>query len=329
MLERLIVIFIVRTKRDGGGQNQFNDSNRTCANLHEEQERELSPEIEEERHVERPPHAEPAIHHIHPEMVKFVATGALLPNTQAYQPAFQSLRSTSAAAFLDVTEFPSDLLVSADYAQTVIITIETDFRDLYQRPVHFVLTSVCDSTSTSPVVEHIMIISSYEAEHLQAAIRHSKYVTLHIYAPRPHQGFHALDGLGLYTIPKRPWTLSIPPRFTIQLNLFAGQLYFDSFSEYTGVCEFLGLALEPPKDGHVIDFDGFLSGTSKPSESAFIHSPVQFLKNLMTKIRRNCQEIEHTHVGKVLSGKLLTLADFGDDRKVVERTPEDESESSD
>ena len=199
----------------------------------------------------------------------------------------------------------------------------------YQRPVHFVLTSVRDPTFTSPVVEHIMIISSYEAEHLQAAIRHSKYVTLHIYAPRLHQGFHALDGLGLYTIPKRPRTLSIPPRFTIQLNLFAGQLYFDSFSEYTGVCEFLGLALEPPKDGHVIEFDGFNSGTSNPSESAFIHSPVQFLKNLMTKIRRNCQEIEHTHIGKVLGGRLLTLADFGDDRKVVERTPEDESESDD
>ena len=308
---------------------EFNDSNRTCANLHEEQERELSPEIEEERHVERPPHAEPAIHHIHPEMLKFVATGALVPNTQAYQPAFQSLRSTSAAAFLDIAEFPSDLLVSADYAQTIIITIETDFRDLYQRPVHFVLTSVRDPTITSPVVEHIIIISSYEAEHLQAAIRHSKYVTLHIYAPRPHQGFHALDGLGLCTIPKRPWTLSIPPRFTIQLNLFAGQLYFDSFSEYTGVCKFLGLALEPPKDGHVIEFDGFLYGTSNPTMSAFIHSPVQFLKSLMTKIRRNCQEIEHTHIGKVLGGRLLTLADFGDDRKVVERTPEDESESGD
>lgn len=284
------------------------------AKLQEEQERELSPEIEQERQVQRPAPAQPAQHHVHSHLIKFVATGTLINGSEAYKPAFETLRSTSAATHLDVSQFGADLLVTADFARTVQISQTSDILDAYQRPVQWILTNTARSCSSN-TIEHMMIISPHEAQELLADIRKSKTVALHLYAPRPNLGFRALDGLDLYTVPGLSGTASPPRRLVLQLNLFAGQLYLSSFVEYVEICEFLGLAWDKTEEGCVVAPDGFIlqeSGVQGVCKSRFSNSPVRFLQVLMTKIRRNCEGIEKTHMGTILDGRLLRGANFGE-----------------
>jgi len=77
------------------------------------------------------------------------------------------------------------------------------------------------------------------------------------------------------------------------------------------MCQFLGIAWSNARDG--VAPDGFIlkniSGGQK-SRCTFTHSPVKFLKVLMTKIRRNCEGVDKTHMGKLLDGQILLPSDF-------------------
>ncbi|KXJ85271.1 hypothetical protein Micbo1qcDRAFT_180942 [Microdochium bolleyi] len=63
-------------------------------------------------------------------------------------------------------------------------------------------------------------------------------VTLHIYAPLRKGGFYSLDWLGQYTVPMLPMSalqpllLNIPVEVMLELDLFAGQQYFQIFAEF-------------------------------------------------------------------------------------------------
>jgi len=153
----------------------------------------------------------------------------------------------------------------------------------------------------------MIVISPFEAQGLLSGVRMYKKVTLHCYLPRPSLQFRALDSLNLFTEGRSFESFTVPQYLIIQLNLFAGQLYFSSFQEYTAMCDLLGLAWQPQEHGVEVASDGFIiSGNS----SFFTKSPVKFLYVLMTKIRRNCDSIEKTHMGKVLNGTLLEGTDF-------------------
>lgn len=97
----------------------------TCdaATLHEEQERELTPEIETEREQELPPPTVPAAHTLHPDIKRFVADGVILASSQAYVRAFALLKDTRAAEMFGTSNIPKSfmpgLLVSTDFARTV------------------------------------------------------------------------------------------------------------------------------------------------------------------------------------------------------------------
>ncbi|TVY87635.1 hypothetical protein LAWI1_G008611, partial [Lachnellula willkommii] len=291
---------------------EFKDLDLNSATLQEEQERELSPEIEQERQVEKPAPAEPADHHVHPDLTKFISTGIPISGSTAYTPAFESLRNTSAAAHIDVSQFPQDLLVTADFANTILVRGTSYISDAYQRPVQWVLTS----TGAKDTVKHMIIISPHEAQELLPFIKTSKSTTLHLYGPRQNLGFRSLDALDLYNVPAR--TLHLPRHLILQLNLFAGQLYLASFTEYKEVCNFLGLAWEKSSDTAP---DGFIvrnrnrtrSGlrSSSGCTSTFSDSPVMFMKVLTTKIRRHCEGVDKTHMGKILDSILLQPSDFG------------------
>lgn len=283
---------------------QFTGLDFTSATLQEEQERELSPEIEQERQVQRAAPAEPAKHSLHPDLVAFVATGILIGGSNAYKPAFQALHDTSAAAHLDVSQFPRDLYVTADFARTVKVSGNSYISDDFQRPVQWILTSRGNG-SRSNNVTHMMVISPYEAQELLKHIKNSKNVTMHLYAPRQNQGFSALDHLALYSVPARLEALIIPRDFVVQLNVFAGQLYLDSFEGYVELCNFL-------------DFGRDMNGNKKAG-CTFSDSPVKFFKVLMTKIRRNCEGVDKTHMGKILDGRLFLRSDFekSEDENIV------------
>ncbi|GJC90051.1 hypothetical protein ColLi_12889 [Colletotrichum liriopes] len=101
----------------------------------EEQGRELSPEVEQETEVQKPPPANPAVHSVHPDIRRFVSQGMLTTGSEAYMPAFVSLGDTSAAEHYDVERFPQGLLVTADLARTIIPFRKSYISDRFQRSV--------------------------------------------------------------------------------------------------------------------------------------------------------------------------------------------------
>ncbi|KAF2120460.1 hypothetical protein BDV96DRAFT_485186 [Lophiotrema nucula] len=286
----------------------FGSTTFTSATLQEEQERELSPEIEQERQVERPAPMEAEKHTIHLDVHTLIDNGHLTTDSEAFIPAFSSLQTTSAAQHFDVHQFPNDVLVTDDFARTVKqpsgVAGSKFVSDSYQRPVQWIVSV----PSSSGKIEKLVIISPFEANKLLPVVREKQTVTLHLYLPRPNIGHAPLDALDLYTVGKVFNTQSIPRSLTVNLNLFSGQLYLRSYAEYLELCQFLGLASHATKDGENVNADGFIEGSI--GLWGFKVSPVEFLRLLMMKIRRDCEGVEKTHVGKVLAGGLLEEVDF-------------------
>ncbi|KAI1363994.1 hypothetical protein F5Y08DRAFT_353840 [Xylaria arbuscula] len=291
---------------------QFNnlDSERLMVALEEEQERELAPEIQQEKQDERPPFAEAEKHEIHPDVLRFIETGKIVAGCKGYMPAFDSLQLISASSLFDAHQLNSPLLVSADFVRVVKPTTSIDTLDRYQRAIQWILTASEDPRGD---VRQMMIISPYEANELLSDIQKSTHVALHLYAAQPNLGYRPLDKLDLYTIPEANKDRAIPRRFITALNLFAGQLYVSSFDEYVDICEFLGLAWEPAKDGEVIGADGFIYSDHAGrvgGKSGLSASPVEFFKVFLTKVRRDCETIEKTHLGRILDNQLLSPNEF-------------------
>ncbi|KAH5731245.1 hypothetical protein HBI17_217790 [Parastagonospora nodorum] len=282
------------------------------ATLSEEQERELAPEIEEERQVERPARLEPQDHSVHPDLQYLAQTGYLRPNPRVFKPAFHALAITSAASLFALEQFPTDLLVTADFERTV--KVPNGFAghhfisDSYQRPVQFVL-SVRDIVTDA--IQKLVIISPIEANCLLGFIREYARVTLHIFAPRANASFDSLDKLELYNIGHAFTPGEVSRSLTVQLNLFAGSLYLRSFEEYTELCDFLGLLRCKPVKGQQVYADGYIDPPS--GHWGLRMSPVPFLRTLLMKIRREGEGVEKTHLGKILNGVRLEEADFGED----------------
>lgn len=295
---------------------EFEGLNHNTSSLQEEQERELSPEIEQERQRELAAPADPCEHTIHPELRQFAQTGVLPVVGKGFHWAFSVFSNTTAAAHFNLREWPTGLVVTQDFARTVMNIQHGSKKsgsgsmDDYQRSVQWLLSN----KSADGKVTHLAVLSPFEANALRSQIASSKNTVLHIYAPRQNVGFTPVDDLNLYCVPSSARPV-IPRRLTIELNLFAGQLYFNSFKEYTEVCDFLGLAWRAATDGMVVKSDGFIvrdDGKEGSSGAHFRQSPVSFLKVLFTKIRRNTEGVEKTDLGKVLNGAILTEEDFAE-----------------
>lgn len=302
--------------------SQFKHLQGSAAALQEEEERELSPEMEEEREDQRPPRADPAPHSLHEDIKTFVLSGTLSPNSTAYMPAFSTLANTAAGALFPVAELPTRLLVSADFATTIAANSPFAVLDAYQRPVQWILTS-----SSADMI----VISPFEAHELLPLIHHRRTshgggVALHVYAPRVNLEYRRLDTLDLYTVPAELKGRRVPLRLVTELNLFAGQLYFASYEQYVDACKFIGVSWEPRDDD---DDEDSSSGTNRKKEGegegggGAKVSPVAFFTELHTKIRRNCQTIDKTHMGKLLGFHLLAPSDFREEGMVEEDVGEE------
>ena len=282
--------------------SEFEALHMHSATLQEEQERELAPEVEQERQLERPGPAEAAVHHLHQDVTHFATTGELRISSSAFLPAFEALRSASVAKLSDVSEFSDDILVTKDFANTVDTRGVGYISDDYQQPVQWILTTTTPKQSN--LVQKLIIISSFEAQELLPVVKERKKVTLHIYAPRASRSYQSLDTLDLFTIGKAFDAQTIPRRLIMQLNLFAGQLYLNSFDDYKELCSFLNLTTGSASNDLEVAADGFV--LSNLDASRFKTSPVKFLRTLITKIRRNYDSIEKTDMGKILDGEFLT-----------------------
>ncbi|SMR57643.1 unnamed protein product [Zymoseptoria tritici ST99CH_3D1] len=294
-------------------QLQYNSST-----LQEEQERELSPEIEQEREIQRPHPADPALHEVHADIIAFARSGKYSTTSKKYMPAFQALRGTSAAKEFDIDRFGGKkVLASADFARTVKQPSQKKSlaSDAYQRPVQWIV-----SRHASGTIDMLLIISPVEACAVLDHVKNSKCTALHLYKPRCNMAYDPQDALDFYTTPSQVTPLALPRQLAVPLNLFAGQLYLSSYDDYLATCDFLGLSAEAAQDGWEIAGDGFILKDGegrRGGSSGLSKSPVEFMKVLMSKIRRNGEGISKTHMGRILDGQLLTREDFeGEDTDV-------------
>ncbi len=132
--------------------HDFGCFNVESAQLHEEQERQLSIEKEEERRIERPAPATPCNHFLHDELGRLVTASQIRASSSAFVPASQTLRQATAAKNFDVSQLAQDLLVTSDFSQTVNL-VNNSVSDSFVRPVQWLLTNAT----------HIVIISPFEA----------------------------------------------------------------------------------------------------------------------------------------------------------------------
>ncbi|EHK23059.1 uncharacterized protein TRIVIDRAFT_230731 [Trichoderma virens Gv29-8] len=284
------------------GNTQLNSSV-----LWEEQEREIAPEILQEREIERPRPVQPKEHTIHPKLIELVTSG-LFSQSAPFSPAFEALGRTRAAQLLDVSYFPDDVLVTQDFMSTVILEGNDDNDDFYQRSVQWVLSQTGPDNST---VQRLIVISPHEAQELKERIAESKHVHLHLYTPLPNLAYTSLESLKLYTVPALPENWHLPSRLRLLLNLFSGQLYITSQDDYHEACRLLNLSYGPTEDGVTVEPDGFIISQSGDTFTKFRKSPTMFLRTLLA-IRWNSEVNDKTHWGRILRGGLLKELDFAD-----------------
>ncbi|RTE68362.1 hypothetical protein BHE90_017259, partial [Fusarium euwallaceae] len=281
------------------------------SSLQEEQERELSPETEQESQVERPPPAQPARHSLHADVRMFVQSGVFTGST-AFQPAFATLRHTSAAKYFDVREFQKNVWVTQDFSRVVEESFSSsNYSDLFQRSVQWILTSKDEVLN-----RRLLVISPYEAQKLLPEIEKSQHVSLRLYSPWVNLGFDSLDHLNLYNVPQTQNCCAIPRSLITPLNIFSGQLYLSNYHDYIHLCDFLGLAWKAA-DGTVgFGPDGWIPPTLPTNtcvnRSGLSKSPVPCLKILFTNIRQGCQSIKKSHMGKILEGVRLHVEDWAE-----------------
>ena len=262
----------------------------------EEQEREVDHEMEIERQVVKPVKVLPAHDIIHEDIRTFVNTGK-------YPSWSGHIRSLFIPTGLhkvleQATQWSPPPLATASFATTTANSVGTRLTD-YLRPVNWILSSTSGKDST------VIVISPFEANELLPAIRKSKEVQLHIYAPRVTASMRSFSDLTFYSIPEstaETWTT--PTHVRTLLNLFAGQLYFDSREEYERVCVLLGLHMAHA-GAMQIEVDGFVLPAHRTGEaSPFSTSPIATLKKL-TGLRRKGIGYGGTDLGRVLNARPL------------------------
>jgi hypothetical protein len=226
-----------------------------------------------------------------------VTTGRLDPNDSAFLPAFEAFQQTTAAQFFPPTDFPSDILATRDFADTVHTSLG-DSTDFYLRPVQWIVV-----VHGGPMV----IMSQWEVNELFNDLRESRHVTLHQYLPRRNLAFPSLDDLSIFTLPRSTAGWKAPHHLIAQLDLFAGQLWLNTHRHYIDMCRFLGLSYEVVGQGKV-QVDGFEGKTEENPDCGFSKSPVAFLKVIMGL--RADSGVARTDIGRMLGGEILTRTDF-------------------
>jgi len=263
----------------------------------EEQEREVNHEVEREHQIERPPKVQAAQHTVNGDIYEFTNTGNIPENSRHISSLLAPIDTTKA---LDsMAEWSPSPLATADF---IITTLDSNGISLteYLRPVNWILSSGSGKDST------VVAISPYEANELLPIIRKSKKVLLHIYTPRVTSSMRSFSDLTFYSIPDspaEPW--SAPAHIRTELNLFAGQLYFDSREEYERACVLLALSMAHP-GAEYSEIDGFVPPKYRRGRSSpFAKSQISLLKTLIG-LRRKGMGYYRTHLGQILNATPLS-----------------------
>ncbi|KAI0251164.1 hypothetical protein BJV78DRAFT_1282675 [Lactifluus subvellereus] len=279
-------------RMEGLGVVQVTDVRRA-----EEQEREVDHEVERERQVERPPKVRPARHVIHEDIRTFVETGEIPSSSTHIHPLFYPTGISEELA--SSVEWSPSPLSTEDFAITTENSNGMCLTD-YLRPVNWILSGGSGKERT------IIVISPHEANGLLPIIRERKLVRLHVYAPRVTASMRSFSHLTSYSIPESPIQMwSTPLHARTELNVFAGQLYFDTREDYESVCVLLALIMAHP-GAEYSEVDGFVPPEYRTGGvSPFKKSRIQLLKKLI-ELRRKGIGYDRTHLGQVLNARPLS-----------------------
>ncbi|KAL6240329.1 hypothetical protein RBB50_012767 [Rhinocladiella similis] len=279
------------------------------ATLHDQEERELAPENEEERQIERPAPVSARHPRLDPEVAEFVTTGRANLMTGCFLPAFQALRHTNLRRY-DLMPWTQnhDLLVTRDFVETVE-PVDAEDQDWYVKAVKWVASSVFDGQ------QKLVVFSPFEANELLPCIRASTKVSLGVYAARTSMSARPLEDLDFCVIgikhptPRRPRTLPF-------LNLFAGQTCLTNFSAYRSLCLLLGLLDRRTSREGLDDFEIFIPIEARrqldpemAQSCMFSHNPLPIVRALL-ELRRKGHSFTSSNLGLILQGKTLSTEDW-------------------
>ena len=280
------------------------------ARMEEEQEREVSHEVEQELQLERPPQAPPAVHHLDERVRSFVRRGTI--STNSFFPLMTPLRSRS-DTLSPPNPWSSQLLATRDFMTTTMNGTEKYFVTDYLRPVNWLVSRVL---SDGRMI--LVAMNPYEINVLLRDIRESKYVRLHMYAPRTTQAMKTFEDLTFYCVPPlSPSGYNTLPSLSLdvrcQLNIWAGQLYLDKYETYLCLCLLLGVSSSETIGYSSVQSDRFVPEIGRTGEMVdvclFEESPLTLLKMLFGS-RRKGMSYQRTHMGKILHARLLSREDF-------------------
>lgn len=121
----------------------------------------------------------------------------------------------------------SAIIATADFKRTIVLPQEKKdcMRD-FLRPVRWILV---DSAGTTAI-----LISPHEANELLPDIRSSPHARLYLYSPRVSRAARTLERLDFFPVINTEGD-PFPEEAVHFLNLFAGQLFFDSYAKYKRV----------------------------------------------------------------------------------------------
>jgi len=282
------------------------------ARMEEEQEREVSHEVEQELQLERPPQTPPVVHHLDEGVRSFIRRGTIPTKSDIFFPLMTPLRSES-GTLNPPNPWSSQLLATRDFVTTTRNGNEKNFITDYLRPVNWLVSRVL---SDGRMI--LVAMSPYEVNTLLGDIRESKYVRLHMYAPRTTRAMKTFEDLTFYCVPPLSpsgyntlASLSLDVR--CQLNIWAGQLYLDKYETYLCLCLLLGVSSSETTGYSSVQSDRFVPKIGRIGEMVdvclFDESPLTLLK-LLFGSRRKGMSYQQTHVGKILHARLLLREDF-------------------
>ncbi|KAL8960978.1 MAG: hypothetical protein Q9193_002402, partial [Seirophora villosa] len=271
------------------------DTVQALAHQEVEQEREVAIEVETIREVKKPHHAQACSQPpLHRDVRLFAETGRLAAGSHACIQAFVALRHTGIGRRLGISDHAtrSELYITQDFSKTIVLGQSAPPRDEYSRPVHWVLWSILTSTA--------LIITNYEANALVPLLRDASSPLVHLItyaAPINKAMIKSFDNLDFFSIPSLPLRWRAPAWLVRDLGLFAGRTYFDYDSQYSAVCEALGLPMPVSRSADLDREMPFGNQKDRGMGEAFSPSPLLFMQEWLA-VRRKGQDFEQTMMGE-------------------------------
>ena len=262
---------------------ELNQDNPEGATMHEEHEREVAHEVNQETQIERPPGAKALCACVDKKLRRYIQSGD--PREfRKFALAFNEVAATSSAAPLiaHIKSVWNHLRVTKGFIDAVERPVSGSY-DNYFRPANWALARRYESGATG-----LLLLSQFEVNELLHDIRHeSSEVTLLMYEPRVMKSMSAVDSntYGQPSVSTERW-LNVNPQPRLELHLFAGQLYLDTYDQYRQLCEMVG--------------------TARGSTATV---PLSFVKEWIG-IRRKGQNYLQSHIGQVVSGRVLKEDEF-------------------